>query len=135
METIKVSKILGEAICYLQSKMSPEAILKAHAASPYGWANRADPLNGLDYKRLKKILTHGYTYSTRDEARPTPKTPHQMGRIAPAVQAKPSEMALKAELDYELACLHDAIQQDDQIEVARSKQRLKEIREELEGAQ
>lgn len=40
---------------------------------------------------------------------------------------------LKLELDYELASLFDAMQQEDVREVNKSKKRLKEIHEELEA--
>ncbi len=40
---------------------------------------------------------------------------------------------LKLELDYELASLFDAMQQDNNHEVSKSKQRLQEIHVELEA--
>lgn len=40
---------------------------------------------------------------------------------------------LRLELDYELASLYDAMEQDDDKEVARSKKRLAEIHRELEA--
>lgn len=40
---------------------------------------------------------------------------------------------LKLELDYELASLFDAMQQDDNREIAKSKKRLQEIHVELEA--
>ncbi|HSO57511.1 MAG TPA: hypothetical protein VLQ66_04660 [Paenisporosarcina sp.] len=42
-------------------------------------------------------------------------------------------LGLKLELDYELASLYDAIQQEDQIEINKSKTRLGEIHSELEA--
>lgn len=42
-----------------------------------------------------------------------------------------AKQALLAELDYELACLYDAMTQSDDVEKERSKCRLAEIREEL----
>lgn len=47
---------------------------------------------------------------------------------------KPSERdALKAEEDYELASLYDAMQTQNETEIERSKARLKEIQTELEA--
>lgn len=40
---------------------------------------------------------------------------------------------LKLELDYELASLFDAMQQDDNHEISKSKKRLQEIHVELEA--
>lgn len=40
---------------------------------------------------------------------------------------------LKLELDYELASLFDAMQQEDESQISKSKQRLQEIHEELEA--
>lgn len=42
-----------------------------------------------------------------------------------------AKQALLAELDYELACLYDAMAQDDDTEKERSKRRLADIRVEL----
>ena len=135
MEKVKVSREVAKALDDLrhEKELENSEIFGWHKKklADDGWrSNLYEPLNNISLEAMYEILTQGYEVDTD---RPTPKTPHQMGRIAPAVQVKSSEMALKAELDYELACLHDAIQQDDQIEVARSKQRLKEIQQELEG--
>ena len=46
---------------------------------------------------------------------------------------QPTIEALQADLDYELASLSYAMQQGDQTEIERSKQRLAEIHKELEG--
>ena len=40
---------------------------------------------------------------------------------------------LKLELDYELASLFDAMQQKDDVQISKSKQRLQEIHVELEA--
>ena len=42
-------------------------------------------------------------------------------------------LGLKLELDYELASLFDAIQQENQSEIDKSKARLREIHSELEA--
>jgi hypothetical protein len=42
-------------------------------------------------------------------------------------------LGLKLELDYELASLYDAIQQENQNEINKSKTRLSEIHSELEA--
>lgn len=41
--------------------------------------------------------------------------------------------ALKLELDYELASLYDALQQNDELQSGKSKDRLHEIHAELEA--
>lgn len=48
---------------------------------------------------------------------------------------KQYEHILRLELDYELASLYDAMQTNDVKEIERSKKRLSEIQEELEGMQ
>lgn len=47
-------------------------------------------------------------------------------------QQELSKQALELDLDYQLASFHDAVQQGDQAEMARCKQRLAEIHTELE---
>ena len=46
---------------------------------------------------------------------------------------KQYEQLLQLELDYELASLFDAMQLNNERDMSKSKQRLKEIQEELEG--
>lgn len=46
---------------------------------------------------------------------------------------KQYEHALRLELDYELASLYSAMQQNDTKEIERCKKRLKEIQDELNG--
>ncbi|OCS87549.1 hypothetical protein [Caryophanon tenue] len=46
---------------------------------------------------------------------------------------KQYEQVLRLELDYELASLYDAMNQQDEIQKAKSKKRLAEIQRELEG--
>lgn len=46
---------------------------------------------------------------------------------------KQYEHILQLELDYELATLYNAMQEKDEYEIVKSKRRLQEIYEELEG--
>jgi hypothetical protein len=46
---------------------------------------------------------------------------------------KQYEQLLQLELDYELASLYDAMQTKNERDMSKSKKRLKEIQEELEG--
>lgn len=46
---------------------------------------------------------------------------------------KQYEQVLRLELDYELASLYDAMNSGDEIQKAKSKKRLAEIQNELEG--
>ena len=46
---------------------------------------------------------------------------------------KQYEQLLQLELDYELASLFDAMKQNNEKDMSKAKQRLKEIQEELEG--
>lgn len=46
---------------------------------------------------------------------------------------KQYERILRLELDYELASLFEAMQVKDEVEMEKSKKRLKEIQEELES--
>ncbi|MBD8037117.1 hypothetical protein H9635_10200 [Solibacillus sp. A46] len=53
--------------------------------------------------------------------------------IAP-LPKESDKLVLELELDYELASLYDAMQQGDQEEISRCKQRLAEIHKELESS-
>lgn len=104
-------------------------------------------MNDLDMDTLKKALEHGYEsegmifaasepldlVEPKHSKRPPKKTPHQMGglKIFAEVQ-KSSREELEAELDYELASLHDAKERNDEKEADRSKKRLSEIHRELD---
>lgn len=46
---------------------------------------------------------------------------------------KQYEQILRLELDYELASLYAAMQENDEKEMEKSKKRLKEIQDELDG--
>ena len=46
---------------------------------------------------------------------------------------KQYEYILRLELDYELASLYDAMNENNEVDMKKSKKRLQEIREELEG--
>lgn len=46
---------------------------------------------------------------------------------------KQYEQVLRLELDYELASLYAAMQEKDETEMEKSKKRLKEIQDELDG--
>lgn len=46
---------------------------------------------------------------------------------------KQYERVLQLELDYELATLYNAMQKNHEVDIMKSKRRLKEIYEELEG--
>ena len=46
---------------------------------------------------------------------------------------KQYEHMLQLELDYELASLYSALQENNELDIVKSKDRLKEITDELEG--
>ena len=46
---------------------------------------------------------------------------------------KQYEYILRLELDYELASLYAAMKEDNEVDIKKSKKRLKEIHKELEG--
>lgn len=147
MEKVKVSREVAKALNDLRhdKRLDNSDIFFRHRAKLQegGWRARLyEPLNNISLDAMYEILEQGYEI---DNDRPTPKTPRQMGtqivrltqpnarcQVKPAQQHSTAE-ALHAELDYELASLHHALNEGDEVEVARSKQRLKEIHEEMEG--
>lgn len=151
MEKVKVSPDVAKALNKLRAKLSNEEIFRYHKMKlpEGGWRARLyEPLNNISLDAMYEILKWGYEANTD---RPTPKTPRQMGtfeenrdkllaiydsigKTEPVAKPQPTVEALQAELDYELASLHHAINEGDEVEVARSKQRLAEIHREMEGA-
>lgn len=140
MEKVKVSPDVAKALDDLrhEKRLDREGIFIRHRAKlqGYGWGSKLyEPLNNISLDAMYGILEWGYE---ADTDRPTPKTPHQMHPIIALHQKEKRQQsraeALQAELDYELASLHHAINEGDEVEVARSKQRLAEIHREMEGA-
>lgn len=145
MEKVKVSKEQAEALSALECTLTVAEIVFYYQEKGAFRSNELMSLNEFSLSKLQDALVFGYEI---ESDRPTPKTPRQMGAqvvpLAPLTQphtrcqVKPTPEpstaeALQAELDYELASLSHALSNDDAAEVERSKQRLKEIHEELEG--
>ena len=155
MEKVKVSREVAKALNDLRhdKRLDNSDIFFRHRAKLQegGWRARLyEPLNNISLDAMYEILEWGYEANTD---RPTPKTPRQMGaqivrltqpnarcQVHPIValhqkekQQQSTAEALQAELDYELASLSHAITNNDAQEVERSKRRLAEIHEELEG--
>lgn len=151
MEKVKVSHDVAKALDNLRTKLGNEEIFNFHKDKlrEVGWRSKLyGPLNKVSLEAMYEILKWGYEANTD---RPIPKTPHQMGsfdenrnkllaiydsigKVEPVTKQQPTVEGLQAELDYELASLHHAINEGDEVEVARSKRRLAEIHREMEGA-
>lgn len=84
-------------------------------------------LNELSVTTLSHALKYGC------EVDQEPKTAIRTVNIAP-LSKESDKQVLELELDYELASLYDAMQQGDQEEISRCKQRLAEIHKELESS-
>lgn len=84
-------------------------------------------LNELSVTTLSHALKYGC------EVDQEPKTAIRTVNIAP-LPKESDKLVLELELDYELASLYDAMQQGDQEEISRCKQRLAEIHKELESS-
>lgn len=135
MEKVRISKELAEAITYVKGRGAIDEILCAHAEAVQlhalgkeGWKAPVNILNTVSYTTMYRILQNDYEVYDR----PTPLTPKLI--VMPTVKVKQSLKELEVELDYELASLHHAINEGDEAEVERSKQRLSEIHREMEGA-
>ncbi|MER2119240.1 MAG: hypothetical protein ABS935_03175 [Solibacillus sp.] len=83
-------------------------------------------LNSVSYDKISRLLME------MDNKQPQQKTQHHMGKVKPKEQ-KSSRQELELDLDYQLASLHNAMQQGDQLEIERCKKHLAEIHKELES--
>lgn len=97
-------------------------------------------LNELSVTALRQALKYGYEVD-KEPTLQVVKGVNCRNSIHPIValvqkekQQESSKQALELDLDYQLASLHDALEQGDQAEVERCKQRLAEIHKELESS-
>lgn len=88
-------------------------------------------LNELSVTTLSHALKYGFEV---EEQRSRNSIHPIVALFQKEKQQELSKQALELDLDYQLASLYNAMQQGDQAEVARCKQRLAEIHKELESS-
>lgn len=143
MERIKLTSAQIDAINEALSHYGDaDHLVKMHQIvlnNGHEWS-KWNALNELSVTALRHALKYGYEVD-KEPTLQVLKGVNCRNSIHPIValfqkekQQELNRQALELDLDYELASLHDAMQQGDYAEVERCKQRLAEIHKKLESS-